>query len=61
MIGGEGIVDGDFRIGDWLVHPLRDAIQSPETNIPLVPGGAKLEILACMDVAKANALYTLDR
>ena len=58
---GEEIVHGEFRIGDWLVQPLRDLIQSPETSIPLEPGGEKLAILAYMDVAKANALSKLDR
>jgi serine/threonine protein kinase len=34
---GEVIVNGDFRIGNWLVQPLRDVVESPETSIPLEP------------------------
>ncbi|HUV12282.1 MAG TPA: protein kinase, partial [Acidobacteriota bacterium] len=30
-------MDGDFRIGDWLVQPLRDVIESPQKSVSLEP------------------------
>ncbi len=30
-------MEGDFRVGDWLIHPDRDLIESSEKSIQLEP------------------------
>ena len=30
-------MEGDFRLGEWLVQPLRDVVESPNRSVPLEP------------------------
>ena len=39
-------MDGDFRTGDWLGHPLRDVIESPVKSMPLEPKA--MDLLVCL-------------
>ena len=32
-----GVLEGDFRIRQWLVQPLRDVIESPQKSVSLEP------------------------